>query len=1307
MQDLSLTEFNFRGGTIRAKRDNTNFINPGGAIVWNIEAGKNLVFDTNGHTVRIAPATRQHDFFRIRGEGGLVKKGAGSLQICNYADVNTFTGSITVEEGSLSIGRALTENQTVFVKKGASFLPAVPADRAKVTYEDPADAPVAGTGLFSVESVYFDGLDLPSWGYDTDRLGGPTKNVNAEVRGQVIHADSITFDHPFGLVGQGYQLNLYDTGLEALPLTISGTGKFWFGGARTSTADSAITFTGTGTYQQEGVFAVQGANGSTPTVTVSGGGTLATGEMRIGHDGANGALAVKDGATVNVNGQLRIGGNTSDRQTVKGRVTAENATISVSDEIKFGPNSLNNASDRTTVLNEFVLGPGSNLKVGSRFTRNDDARSRFVFNGGTVAASRVYDDFFYSGQDGIFEIEAAADANITIGTNRIGMISNHTHFFGNGGLNVYGNENTPIGIFMLGKAGLGDFSVDYKGETKVTDATLRLGVPLPPVSPFIGLRATLDLNGVTTTNTVTGETSVKGPGTLAVGRDGTDFTFDQRVLEGAQIAKIGTGTMTVGSAIDGALTVREGTAVLNGVASYRSYRFKIEGIKGPNDATGVNSMQLAELMLLNGTKDVTRPYASIAYDTKADQGNTYPAKESPPNLVDGDLTTKWLDFRAHPSRTAADRDRVWLRIDYDEPMTITGYTWFTANDTPGRDPAAWRLQGSNDDGATWTDIDVRTGFTATSGRFVQVGTFAVNGAFGPSSLVTVAPGATLRMDGGRVPVSALDNHGTVELVNGATLTSDGGSLRGTVTGTGSLEVTGGEVSLSGDQTYTGGTHVLGGTLNVGRGTPVSRAFDGKFFRLTIKRSNGGNDATATNYTLQMSEFALYADDGERQNTGLQPAAVQTPAIRLAAGTFTCGGVYANGSGTGGEKLANIFTGDTSKKWYCSDAVNGLPANYHVITMRLADSAKPIVSYNFFTANDHVRRSPTDWMLEGSRDGLSWEALDERYWAPHTSFTDRNDYSKESIRYKPMNNGVNYLFETDLPPVFTGKFLRFTFKKTIGNTILQLSELMVIDTFGGNAAKGLTKVADATPAANLLPGTFCRGGSYAAGGGGSEDMDKLFDDNPNTKLCATSNDMKGSEANYRVLTMRLADDALPVSGYLFVTANDSLNRSPTDWQVEGSEDGETWVTLDERAGIAQPYCLFTAMNAGHPFTFDALTETGALPPASVVQVDKGAVMNLNDANATVGSLRVDCALGGGTINTFRPAAGGTLELVNLPADVTSLIGYEVPLTVNGVQNGAALDDWKVVANGVQRNGMKIKVENNRLVFTYGGTLILLR
>ncbi|MBO7655599.1 MAG: discoidin domain-containing protein, partial [Kiritimatiellae bacterium] len=719
-QDLSMTVFNFAGGTIRAKRDNNNLFYPGGAVVWNIEAGKSLIFDTNGHTVRIGPATTQHDFFRMRGLGGLIKRGAGSLQICNYSDVNTFTGPIVVEEGSLTISRALAENQTVYVKKGASFIPAVPGDLTKITYEDSSEAPVPGSGLFSVESAYFDGLDLFGWGYDTDRLGGPTRNVNAEVRGMVRYAGEISLDHPFGLVGQGFQLNLYDTGLEKVPLTISGTSKFWFGGARTDTADNAITFTDKATYQQEGVFAVQGANGTTPTVTVTGGGTLATGEMRIGYDGANGALTIKDGATVNVSGQLRIGGNASTRQKVEGRVTVENATLSVSDEIKFSPNTLTDGSDRTTVFNRLVLGPNSDLKVGSRFTRNDDERSRIVFMGGQVSPQKNYTDFFYNGQNGTLEVEAKVagiNAKINVDTYSVGMIGNHTHLFGNGGLEIVGNAGNPIGVFTLGKLDLSDFTVDYKGETKVTDATLRLQTQLPEGTVLTGTRGVVELNGTTVTPP-TGNVTVKGPGTVVVGADNADVTITQNIEE-AQLLKVGTGTLTLGTTLSGPLTVKAGTAVINGAAAYTSYRFKIEANRGES------SMQLAELVLYNGMEDVTRPYKGIVYETKAanEGDSTYPANEAPPNLVDGKITTKWLDWRAGVARSAADHERVWLQINYDEPKVITGYAWFTANDTKGRDPTAWRLQGSNDGGMTWTDLDVRSGFTPTDQRNVQSGFF--------------------------------------------------------------------------------------------------------------------------------------------------------------------------------------------------------------------------------------------------------------------------------------------------------------------------------------------------------------------------------------------------------------------------------------------------------------------------------------------------------------------------------------------------------------------------------------------------------
>ena len=48
-------------------------------------------------------------------------------------------------------------------------------------------------------------------------------------------------------------------------------------------------------------------------------------------------------------------------------------------------------------------------------------------------------------------------------------------------------------------------------------------------------------------------------------------------------------------------------------------------------------------------------------------------------------------------------------------MKLSGYRWYTANDFDERDPAAWRLLGSND-GVNWIVIDKVEGFRAISDR---------------------------------------------------------------------------------------------------------------------------------------------------------------------------------------------------------------------------------------------------------------------------------------------------------------------------------------------------------------------------------------------------------------------------------------------------------------------------------------------------------------------------------------------------------------------------------------------------------------
>ena len=780
--------------------------------------------------------------------------------------------------------------------------------------------------------------------------------------------------------------------------------------------------------------------------------------------------------------------------------------------------------------------------------------------------------------------------------------------------------------------------------------------------------------------------------------------------------KVGAGTLTLSDNFNGKLVVKEGTAIVRGIA-YKSYRFKIEGMKGPSP----DAMQLSELKLLDGAADVTRPYSGLGYDTEgAVADRIYPAAECPTNLVDGNLSTKWLDWRLLSSHPESDHDRVWLRIDCPSLRPITGYSWYTANDFAKRDPSAWRLQGSNDGGVTWTDIDVRTGFTATSDRMALAGTFAGFGALGSSARVVVESGATLRVIGGAISATAIDDvGGTVELAEGAELVSDGGAINGGASGTGSVNVVGGYVSLKGQQSYTGVTHVGSGTLNIGiEANPAERAsFCGKYFRLTIKRASNNGASVAykksgsTTYSdrgaTQASEFQLYDADGNNVALGLTKAADGTAATALAAGTFATAAAYTYGiAAEGAEKL---FDGNTSTKCNMTTPINrNDPSTWRVITMRLADGAAPVVSYNFYTANDYVRRSPTDWQIEGSMDGIAWETLDERFFAPNAAWNTASGsttYNESTLQYKPFNNGTPFrLQETMRQPATGGKFFRFTFKKTVGNTILQLSEIQLLDADGNNVARGLTKAANGTAATALSAGSFADGGSYSYGN--NEGSDKLFDDNPDTKMCAKNNDMAGAAANYRVFTLRLADEAAPVCGYNFVTANDSLNtRSPSDWLVEGSEDGVTWTPLDERTNESAPFSVYAAVNHGRPYTFSQIFESGSIPADSVVTVDVGATLNLNDANATISKLRVDCAAGAGTVNSFRPAAGGMIELVNVP-NVTTLRNYMVPITVTDVQDAANLRSWTVTVNGV-RCAAKVTCRDGKIMLLSGGTCVFVR
>ena len=50
---------------------------------------------------------------------------------------------------------------------------------------------------------------------------------------------------------------------------------------------------------------------------------------------------------------------------------------------------------------------------------------------------------------------------------------------------------------------------------------------------------------------------------------------------------------------------------------------------------------------------------------------------------------------------------VWIRIAFNEALVANRYCITSANDSPDRDPKAWRIEGS-ENGTRWTVLDTRT-----------------------------------------------------------------------------------------------------------------------------------------------------------------------------------------------------------------------------------------------------------------------------------------------------------------------------------------------------------------------------------------------------------------------------------------------------------------------------------------------------------------------------------------------------------------------------------------------------------------------
>lgn len=120
---------------------------------------------------------------------------------------------------------------------------------------------------------------------------------------------------------------------------------------------------------------------------------------------------------------------------------------------------------------------------------------------------------------------------------------------------------------------------------------------------------------------------------------------------------------------------------------YTSYRLAFPTIR---DAGATNSMQVAEIALLNGANANVLSSADAVAGIQLPQppNSGYPGAESPAKLLDGDPATKFLNFGKQGTG--------FIVTPAAGSPAVSTFRLTTANDSASRDPATWELYGTND-----------------------------------------------------------------------------------------------------------------------------------------------------------------------------------------------------------------------------------------------------------------------------------------------------------------------------------------------------------------------------------------------------------------------------------------------------------------------------------------------------------------------------------------------------------------------------------------------------------------------------------
>lgn len=378
-------------------------------------------------------------------------------------------------------------------------------------------------------------------------------------------------------------------------------------------------------------------------------------------------------------------------------------------------------------------------------------------------------------------------------------------------------------------------------------------------------------------------------------------------------------TLTVNNGSANVSAGRTVRAVTQGSHSQRYIRFTPMKLR----ADASNSIQLSEFTFSNAGGQIF-PVAVT------NTGGDSPGAEDSSKLIDGLVTTKWLDFNKQP-----------LIFDFGATVDIDAYSIFTANDFGGRDPVRWILEGS-DDLLTWSLVDNVTAFdfSIPEARQVAFQSIPIPLSSSPENLPTgnfpilgeFRADPTIMLNGGSSLLSW-----SVYFTNNVDMFPAPGANAG-LSGTFSASpLANSDIPYTLSALSDGAPFERKLTLRtVSQGSASFR-----FFRFTPSKPRGFGLANG----IQLSEFSFF-----NSGSPVAPVSASNPL----------------GNNPVGEEPANLIDNNTATKWYDR---NESPLIFDF------GAATTIDAYNFTTGADAPARDPLRWIMEGSDDQSQWTLVD--------------------------------------------------------------------------------------------------------------------------------------------------------------------------------------------------------------------------------------------------------------------------------------------------------------------------------------------